>query len=190
MESHGSISDAAKAAHERLIRAIVEQFERNTIDFLQEEYASDSPCGQEAYIGNIDDDDDDAHVPTAAKFQAMVDDRKRLNALVEQLFDERMAAQAKVVSRPDILGRELYHDIELLCRDIISPCHGQLCRDIKIINHDRKSSQPGQLCRDIELLCHNTKPLHLATPCRDGLSLNNLKFCLRKLKPCLSMHKP
>ena len=53
---------------------MVEQFERNTIDFLQEEYASDSPFGKEAGISNIDDDDN-THIPIGAKFQAMIDDR-------------------------------------------------------------------------------------------------------------------
>ena len=35
----------------------MEQFERNTSDLLQEEYALDSPFGQEAGISNVDDDD-------------------------------------------------------------------------------------------------------------------------------------
>ena len=42
----------------------MEQFERNITNFLQGEYALDSPFGQEAGIGNVDDDDY-THVPTA-----------------------------------------------------------------------------------------------------------------------------
>ena len=51
---------------------MVEQFERNTTNFLQEEYASDNLFRQEASIGNVDDDD--THVPTTVEFQAMIDD--------------------------------------------------------------------------------------------------------------------
>ena len=50
---------------------MVEQFERNTTNFLQEEFASDSPFGLEAGIGNINDDD--THVPNVVEFQAMID---------------------------------------------------------------------------------------------------------------------
>ena len=70
---------------------------------------------------------------------------------------------------------QLYHDIDLLCRDIISPCLDQNCRDLKILCHDRESSQSSQLCHNIELPCCNTKPLHLAilyhdikTLCHEG----------------------
>ena len=76
---------------------MVEYFERNTIDFLEEEYASDNPFGQEASIGNVDDDD--THVPTPVEFQAMIDDLQGLNALVGQHFDERMTTQAEVESK-------------------------------------------------------------------------------------------
>ena len=69
---------------------MVEQFERNTTNFLQEEYALDNPFEQEAGIGNVDDDD--THVPTTTRFQAMIDDLQRQNALVGQCFDERMVA--------------------------------------------------------------------------------------------------
>ena len=76
---------------------MVEQFERNTTYFLQEEYASNSPFRQEACIGNVDDED--THVPIVVKFLAMIDDLQRLNALVRQHFDERMAAQVEVESK-------------------------------------------------------------------------------------------
>ena len=46
----------------------MEQFERNTANFLQGEYALDSPFEQEADIGNVDDDDDCTHVPTTIEF--------------------------------------------------------------------------------------------------------------------------
>ena len=49
---------------------MVEQFKRNTIDFLQGNFASNNPFGQEADIGNINDDD--IHVPNAVEFQAMI----------------------------------------------------------------------------------------------------------------------
>ena len=75
---------------------MVEQFERNTADFLQEKYASDSPFGQEASIGNVDDDD--THVPTAIEFQTMINDLQRHNALVRHCFDERIATQAEAES--------------------------------------------------------------------------------------------
>ena len=45
---------------------MVEQFEKNTTGFLQEEFASDSPFEQEAGIGNIKDDD--FHVPNVVEF--------------------------------------------------------------------------------------------------------------------------
>ena len=51
MESHDLVSKAAKAAHEGLIPAMVEQFERNTTDFLQGEYPSHNPFGHKAGIG-------------------------------------------------------------------------------------------------------------------------------------------
>ena len=35
---------------------------------------------------------------------------------------------------------QLYRDIELLCRNIISSCLGQLCRDIKILGRDKNLS--------------------------------------------------
>ena len=50
---------------------MVEQFERNTTDFLQEEFESNNPFGQEEGIGNVDDDV--THVPTIVEFQAMID---------------------------------------------------------------------------------------------------------------------
>ena len=40
----------------------MEQFERNTVDFLQ---------GEEASIGNIDDDD--IHVPNVVEFQSIIE---------------------------------------------------------------------------------------------------------------------
>ena len=65
--------------------------------FLQEEYALDNPFRQEVDIGNVDDDD--THVPIVAKFQAMINDLQRLNALARQHFDERIAAQAEVETK-------------------------------------------------------------------------------------------
>ena len=69
---------------------MVEQFEKNTTGFLQEEFASDSPFEQEAGIGNIKDDD--FHVPNVVEFQAMIENLQRLNALAGQRFDEIMDA--------------------------------------------------------------------------------------------------
>ena len=45
---------------------MVEQFERNTSDFLQGEFVSDIPFEQEVGIGNIKDDD--IHVSTVVEF--------------------------------------------------------------------------------------------------------------------------
>ena len=77
---------------------MVEQFERNTTDFLQGEFASDNPFGQEANIGNIDDDDD-IHVPNVVEFQAMIENLQRLNALAGHCFVEKMAAQVEADSK-------------------------------------------------------------------------------------------
>ena len=90
LESQDSISDIAEAAHEGLVPAMVEQFERNTTDFLQEEFASNNPFGQEACIGNIDNDD--THIPNVIEFQAMIENLQRLNTLARQCFDEKMVA--------------------------------------------------------------------------------------------------
>ena len=38
LESHDSISDAEEATREGLVPAMVEQFERNIVDFLQGEF--------------------------------------------------------------------------------------------------------------------------------------------------------
>ena len=65
LESQELVSDAVETTHEELIPAMVEQFERNTTDFLQEKYASDSPYGHKADIDNIDDD---THIPIATEF--------------------------------------------------------------------------------------------------------------------------
>ena len=92
LESQDSVSDVVEASPEEFVPAMVEQFEKNTVDFLQEEFASDSPFGQEAGIGNINDDD--THIPNAIEFQAMIDNLHRLKALTRQRFDERMVAQA------------------------------------------------------------------------------------------------
>ena len=67
LKFHDSISDATETTQEGLVPAMVEQFERNTTDFLQVDFASDSPFGQEACIGNIDDDD--IHVPNTVEFR-------------------------------------------------------------------------------------------------------------------------
>ena len=64
MESQDTVFDAVEATQEGLVPAMVEQFERNIIDFLQEEFALDNPFEQEAGIDNVDDDD--THVPTIA----------------------------------------------------------------------------------------------------------------------------
>ena len=49
----------------------MEQFERNTIDFLLRKYASYSLFGKKVGIGNVDDDD--THVLNVVEFQAMID---------------------------------------------------------------------------------------------------------------------
>ena len=67
LESQDSVSDVAESTQEGLIPTMVEQFERNTTDFPQEEFASNIPFKQKVGIGNIDDDDD-THVPTDAEF--------------------------------------------------------------------------------------------------------------------------
>ena len=76
---------------------MVEQFEKNTTDFLQEEFAPDSPFKQEASIDNINDHD--THIPNVVEFQAMIENLQRLNALVGQRFDERMVAQVEADSK-------------------------------------------------------------------------------------------
>ena len=57
LKSQDSIIDAVEATHEGFILAIMEQFERNTTYFLKEEFASNSPFGQVAGIGNLNNDD-------------------------------------------------------------------------------------------------------------------------------------
>ena len=64
LESQNSVSDVAEAAHEEFILAMVEQFEKKIANFLQEEFASNSPFRQEVVI----------------------------NMLARQRFDENMAA--------------------------------------------------------------------------------------------------
>ena len=64
LESQNSVSDVAEAAHEEFILAMVEQFEKKIANFLQEEFASNSPFRQEVGI----------------------------NMLARQRFDENMAA--------------------------------------------------------------------------------------------------
>ena len=76
---------------------MVEQFDRNTTDFLQEEFASNNPFGQEADICNIDDDD--THVPNVVEFHAMIDNLHKLNVLARQCFNEKMVAQVEVESK-------------------------------------------------------------------------------------------
>ena len=55
MESQGLEFDVAEAAQEGLVLAMVEQLEKNTTSFLQEEHASDSSIGQEGTpsMGNV-----------------------------------------------------------------------------------------------------------------------------------------
>ena len=84
-------------SQEGLVPTMVEQFEINTTNFLQGKFASDSPFGQEAGIGNIDDDD--IHVPNVVEFQAMIKDLRRSNALTRQRFDEKMVARLEVESK-------------------------------------------------------------------------------------------
>ena len=43
LESQDLVSDAVEEAQEGLVLAMVEQFERNTADFLQGEFVSDNP---------------------------------------------------------------------------------------------------------------------------------------------------
>ena len=69
---------------------MVEQFERNTVDFLQEEFASDNPFEQEASIGNINNDD--IYVPKIVEFPKMIENLQRMNVLDGQCFDEKMVA--------------------------------------------------------------------------------------------------
>ena len=71
LESQDSISDVVEAAHEGFVPSMVEQFEKNTTDFLQEEFALNNPFRQEVGIGNINDDN--IHVPNDAEFQAMIE---------------------------------------------------------------------------------------------------------------------
>ena len=85
LEFHDSISDAEEAAWEGLVPTMVEQFERNIVDFLQGEFASDNPFRKEVGIGNIDDDG--IHVPNVVEFQEMIKNLQRLNALARQRFD-------------------------------------------------------------------------------------------------------
>ena len=53
LESKDSGSDVVEAALAGIVPAMVEQLERNTENFHQEEYASNTPIGQEAGIGNV-----------------------------------------------------------------------------------------------------------------------------------------
>ena len=92
LESYDSVSDAIKAAHEGLVRAMVEQLEKNAANFLQEEYASNSPIEQEEGIGNVDVD---THVLNVVEFQVLINKLKKHNTLAAQHFDERMVAQMK-----------------------------------------------------------------------------------------------
>ena len=74
LESHDPRFDVAEAAHEGLVLAMVEQLERNAVNFLQEEYASDSPIEQEVGIGNVDVP---INFPNAIKqFQALIEELK------------------------------------------------------------------------------------------------------------------
>ena len=93
LESQDSISNAAKAAHERFVPAMVEQFEKNTTYFLQEEFASDNSLWQEAGVCNINNDD--IHVPNVVEFQAMIENLQRLNVLVGQCFDEKNGCSSR-----------------------------------------------------------------------------------------------
>ena len=70
LESQDLVSNVVETAHEGFVPAMVEQFEKNTADFLQEEFASDSPFGQEAGIGYINDHD--THIPNAVEFQEKI----------------------------------------------------------------------------------------------------------------------
>ena len=72
---------------------MVEQFEKNTTDFLQEEFASDNPLWQEAGICNINNDD--IHVSNVVELQAMIENLQRLNALAGQRFDEKNGCSSR-----------------------------------------------------------------------------------------------
>ena len=72
MEFQDSVSDAAEAAHEGFVLAMVEQFERNAVDLFSEEFALDTPFRHEVGISNIDDDG--IHFPNVVEFQAMIED--------------------------------------------------------------------------------------------------------------------
>ena len=54
----------------------MEQLKTNAANFLQVGYASSSPIGQEASIGNVD-----THVPNVVEFQALIDELKNHNTL-------------------------------------------------------------------------------------------------------------
>ena len=92
-ESQYSVSDVVEAAHEGFILAMVEQFEKNTTNILQEEFASNNPFKQKASIGTINDDD--THIPNVVEFQVIIENLHRLNTLVRQRFVERMVAQVE-----------------------------------------------------------------------------------------------
>ena len=95
-EFQDSRFDVVEATQEGLILAMVEQLKKNKINFLQEEYASDSPTRQEADIGNVDAP---IHFPNVIeKFQALIEELKNHNLVATQHFEERMAAQTKALA--------------------------------------------------------------------------------------------
>ena len=61
-------------AHEGLDSTMVEQLERNAINFLKEEYTSDNSIKQEVSIGNVDVP---IHFPNVVeKFQVLIKELK------------------------------------------------------------------------------------------------------------------
>ena len=75
LESQYSVFDVVETAQEGFVLAMVEQFEKKTTNFLQEEFASDTPFGKEAGTGNINDDD--TYIPNVVEFQAMIENLQR-----------------------------------------------------------------------------------------------------------------
>ena len=66
LESQDLVYDVIEASQEGFVLATVEQFKRNTTNFLQEEFASENLFEQEVGIGNINNDD--IYVPNVVDF--------------------------------------------------------------------------------------------------------------------------
>ena len=66
LESQDLVYDVIEASHEGFVLATVEQFKRNTTNFIQEEFASENLFEHEVGIGNINNDD--IYVPNVVDF--------------------------------------------------------------------------------------------------------------------------